>query len=194
MGIALATLAAKVIDEEDLWDALNLRSPGTAVGIGGLCGFRMKTGWYIIYDHLQLDLFVEGLTGPESFQRAYKDRTDVLEDASKHIKLLVSINDEHCNYCATSEWHRGRLQWSVSHFLDLGKENLETCGKPPIVFENIKKQIIAERDSTPQNKQWDHFFSIPVNLFEELTGFNYANEPEIDGAPVVLQKRRKRKS
>ena len=189
MGIALATLAAKVIDEEDLWDALNLRSSGTAVEIGGLCGFRMKTGWYIIYDHLKLDLFVEGLTGP-----VYKDKTEVLEDASKSIKLLVSIIDEHCNYCATSEWHRGRLQWSVSHFWDLGKENIEICGKPPIVFDNIRKQIIAERDSTPLNKQWDHFFSIPVNLFEQLTGFNYANEPEIDGAPVVLQKRRKRKS
>lgn len=163
MGAAESYLAIKGKAKEEIWKALSLKKsanqdPSSMVDLDELIiGVPLKSGWYQILDYS--DTLV--------------DNKNKMSRLSTGAEVLVGSVEEHVMYCMAACWHNGKIAWSIEHNSDRGPEHLQVTGTPPKSFEAIKKRIKQEREATPENERHDFFFSIPVDLYEELTGYSY---------------------
>jgi hypothetical protein len=162
MGSSQAYIAVKGKSPEEIWRDLGLAlldkdSPQQVGHRGPTVGATLESGWYFVLD-------------PE--WKLAKDKAK-LARLSTGAEVLCGAIEEHCNYAMASGWSNGIQTWSVEHSLSEGDDHLLVVGTPPEPFVEVRDRIIAEREATPPDRRHDFFFSIPVELFESLTGYTY---------------------
>lgn len=138
---------------------------------GPIVGSQLDSGWYFILD-------------PN-----YKliENADKLAKLSSGAEVLGGAIEEHCNYAMAKGWQNGRESWRVEHNLDDGADHLLVAGLPPEPFSQIRDKIVAEREATPEEQRHDFYFSIPVDLFLELTGYCYYRRSSLGDECVSLK-------
>jgi hypothetical protein len=157
----LVYLAIKGKSKDEIWSHFRLaRAPEQEDGWGvaePIIGVLFSNGWYIIQD------FSGRLLANEKSIAALSQSAQVLSGAASETTMFSSA----------SGWESGKRSWTVEHNLDRGAEHLQVSGSPPPVFKKIKARIVSERDDTPEEERHDFYFSMAVDLFEDLTGFSY---------------------
>ncbi|MBS1993095.1 MAG: hypothetical protein JSS83_21415 [Cyanobacteria bacterium SZAS LIN-3] len=186
MGACYSYVAVKVAGRDDnrkrLLDAFALRPPTsveTTAGTDGPIGMLSPSGFYLIVDRSSV----------------IAQDAEALEILSRDTDVIVGQADDRINYCSVAVWSRGQILWSVSHDLECGPKHLQVLGEPAKPFAAIKKKIENERANTPRGKRWDHYFEIPVALFESLVGYRYDRANELfdeNGADTLIPAVRKR--
>ena len=88
--------------------------------------------------------------------------------------VLSCQAEEHVMFSAAHCCQDGRPSWSVWHDSEHSRYDLATEGVLPLVFEPIKRQMIAAQDSDGGGaSDVDYIFDIPVLLAAELTGYRH---------------------
>jgi hypothetical protein len=174
VGTSLSYIGVKGKTKEQVWKELSLtksnRLPAEFYpSRNDITGTVLRTGWYLILDG----------------SCKLIENKPALTKLSQGAAVVIGAVEEHVNYSMAAGWGGGRCQWTVEHNRDQGEEDLQVTGSPPPVFVEIKKKIVDEREHTPATMRWDHYFSIPVDLFYSLVGFSYDRvEGGTDASPV----------
>lgn len=162
MGSSLSYIAVKGKPTEQILEELCLKRinyvlprPYVIDRLTG--GGQLPGGWYfIIKDHSDLSSLIE-----------------TAKSLSREGIVMLGQVEEHVNFASASCWMNGTEVWSVTHNLSKGGLHLEVLGTPPENFHAIQKRIDEERAAISPADRWDHYFSIPVELFYEIVGYRY---------------------
>lgn len=94
---------------------------------------------------------------------------------SAGAEVFVAFIEEHSMFSECSCWKDGSRVWSVTHSLEKGRLHLDVDGEFPSVFRSIKLEIDNKLQATAKGEAPDFYFSIPVELFRSITGFDYVD-------------------
>lgn len=167
MGSSLTYVAAKGITREELWAELKL-SPLSGEEAKKIewshkqkIGATLDSGWYVIVDlseHLQ-------------------KQNELLARLSAKCDILIGSIEEHVMDARVTCWQNGKKLWEVIHNAETSDDHLQVMGTPPKEFGSIKAQAIEQ---AKEDDGVDHYFEIPVALFEQLTGYRYDQHYELE--------------
>src|SRR3954467_736534 len=160
MGFSLGWLATRNIDPQILYEALQLR-PTTmrkpALSSAAMAG-ALPSGWHLLL-----------------MNRTERLMTDAfLADVSKGGEAVGCFVEEHVMYSAAVGWRAGAKVWSVGHDSEKGTMHLDVAGDVPDAFSAVRMRCeTAQRLEDAGEPEVDHFFDIPVDLAEAVTGFRH---------------------
>jgi hypothetical protein len=105
---------------------------------------------------------------------------------------VVAVSDEeHVMFSSAEYWNNGKQRWLVSHAGDLGcdhKRWLIEKGELPPSYEETKSRLILEQEEA--GDEVDYIHSMPLELAETMTGFNYDKGMKADFEVLKLLKQK----
>lgn len=161
MGSHYTYFAVRGKDEEAILRELDLEKvvDPTATFAGGY----YRDPWYLVMDHSWYFLKSHHIS-------------DEIKLLSNDCEVVFGMIEERVNFCSCGSLVNGKLNWYVEHnACEYGNDHLVTEGTLPEEFFSIRDRIFKEKEATPEEERWDHYFSIPVDLFDEIVGYNYSS-------------------
>lgn len=172
MGYRISWIAFKGLDRQTLLERTQLTETGQSdeANEEEFSLALLPTGWTVL------------------FRNANGYATDErLAALSQGVTVVgVEINENTmCNRVACHE--DGRLLWSVDYDCEKGRYNLDTTGRLPPVYEDIRTRLFAEQEADGgEESDTDYIFDVPVELAEHLTGYRHDGIIFEEGQPGFM--------
>jgi hypothetical protein len=168
MGYSLSWAALKGGNVKSVCAVLGLRPTGKReeVAEAKIDGVQLPSGWYVVlFDHDEV-------------------KDSLLEKLSRNGEVVSCFVEDHVMFSSASGWIEGKEIWKVWHDGgELGHTHLETRGKLPPEFEDMRKvlfekQVAADRDNEPV----DYVYDLTAELAKRLVGFRHDEDiPGLSG-------------
>ncbi len=117
-----------------------------------------------------------------------------LAELSQLGELVSCSAEEHTMASASAGWSNGKIVWSIDHDSYHGLEHLQTIGKLPPMFAEIRDRLLTQQAHEDEGGT-DYVFDIAIEVAQELTGFRHDQEiPGLSEKPfeILLEPAKKR--
>lgn len=180
MGYSISWLAILGQNAEAVHEKLGLKQTGQFEEIPGASnpfyGCQLPSERYLIFAN----------------DCEYADQQNLAE-LSQLGDLVVCSADEKQKISAACGWDDGKIVWSIDHDHYHGVEHLQTIGKLPPMFAEIRDRLLTQQ--AHEDEGVDLVFEIPIEVAQELTGFRHDQEvPGLSEKPfeILLAPKKKR--
>jgi uncharacterized RDD family membrane protein YckC len=134
-----------------------------------LVGVTLPDGWFVVMLNRHAPVW-------------YAD--EALAALSADGRVITCEVEEHAMYSGAVGFAGGREVWRMVHDEGQGLDHLETQGDLPPEFPVIHAEIkqrhdaaVAEAEELGEDVDVDHFFDVPADLAEEITGYRHDARP-----------------
>ncbi|RBP46501.1 hypothetical protein DES53_102892 [Roseimicrobium gellanilyticum] len=99
--------------------------------------------------------------------------SDEMRHLSSACEVVACFVEEHVMVSRSACWKNGVQVWEVTHDSEESEHHLDIRGEPPAGFGAIRDRLTKQQKEDDEDGCVDFIFNIPVDLAEEVTGFNH---------------------
>lgn len=101
----------------------------------------------------------------------------IFEKVSSNGEMIALYIYENMLVSYSTLWERKKMTWSILHNFQESPRHLDIQGNPPEIIEKLK---IEKNEAQDHEKDVDHIFDIPGDIFSSITGYVYNRRYEFD--------------
>jgi len=101
----------------------------------------------------------------------------VFEKVSSNGEMIALYIYENMFVSYSTLWEKKKMTWSILHNFQESPRHLDIQGNPPEIIEKLK---IEKNEAQDHEKDVDHIFDIPGDIFSSITGYVYNRRYEFD--------------